>query len=581
MCGRDANDMTSGRLELVVGDGRHRTGGFVTSDHYDVIVIGSGPGGATLASRLAPSGKRILILERGDYLKREQANWDTAAVFNEGRYKADETWFDSAGKPFSPMVHYVVGGNSKVYGAALVRMRREDFGELRHAGGVSPAWPLGYEAFDRYYLEAELLYAVHGRRGEDPSEPNTADPFPHVPVAHEPRIAQLANDLARQGLKPFHLPLGVYLDQKPGTSEPEPHSPCIRCAAFDGFPCLTNGKADAQIACIDPTLRLHPNVALLTGAYVSKLETDGQGRTISAVHVTRGDVDERYSADIVVVACGALNSALLFLRSANGPHPNGLANRSDQVGRNYMRHNQSVLLALSRERNDTIFQKTLALSDFYFGTKDWPHPMGFVQMCGKLHGTHLRGEVLPSWLEFLSNVPFEIVAHHALDFWLSSEDLPDPDNRVTLDRDGKVTLALTPNNSEAHVRLRAALETAMRSTGKPGFSGRSVFLHKTIPIAGVSHQAGTMRFGTDPRSSVLDVDCRAHEINNLYVTDSSFFPAVGAVNPTLTIIANALRVADHIEARLGGGSASLCESGIERHAAVDEERRAGHVVGLV
>ena len=541
----------------------------MSSDHYDVIVIGSGPGGATLASRLAPTGKRILILERGDYLKREQANWDTAAVFNEGRYKAKQTWSDGTGKSFSPMVHYVVGGNSKVYGAALVRMRREDFGELRHAEGVSPAWPVGYDVFDPYYLEAERLYYVHGRRGEDPNEPSTADPFPYPPIEHEPRIAQLDEQLAGQGLRPFHLPLGILLDQKPGTPDAEPHSACIRCSAFDGFPCLTNGKADAQIACIDPTLKLHANVTLLTGAYASKLETDGSGRAVKSVHVIREGRDERYSADIVVVACGSINSALLFLRSANSLHPDGLANGSDQVGRNYMRHNQSVLLALSRERNETIFQKTLALSDFYFGTKEWPYPMGFVQMCGKLHGTHLRGEVLPSWLDFLSNMPFEALAHHALDFWLSSEDLPDPRNRVTLNN-GQVRLALTPNNGEAHLKLRAAFEAKLRATNLHGFFGKSIFVHKTIPIAGVSHQAGTLRYGTDPKSSVLDVNCRAHELDNLYVTDGSFFPSIGAVNPTLTIIANSLRVADHIKGRLAVASASGREAGIKRHATIDE-----------
>ena len=551
------------------------------SDHFDVIVIGSGPGGATLASRLAPTGKRILMLERGDYLKREQANWDTAAVFNQARYKAKETWFDRKGGGFSPMVHYVVGGNSKVYGSALVRMRREDFGELQHAGGTSPAWPVGYDTFDPYYLEAERLYYVHGRRGDDPSEPNAADPFPYAKVEHESRIAELHNAFAQQGLKPFHLPLGILLDQKPGSPEAMPGSPCIRCSAFDGFPCITNGKADAQIACVDPMLKRYVNVSLLTGAYVSRLETDGQGRAVTSVHVTRNGADERYSADIVVVACGALNSALLLLRSAGGAHPNGLANKSDQVGRNYMRHNQSLLLALSRERNDTVFQKTLALSDFYFGTAEWPHPMGFVQMCGKLHGTHLRGEVLPSWLEFLSNVPFEIVARHALDFWLSSEDLPDPANRVTLDRDGRVTLALTPNNMEAHKRLITNFKTTMSKTNMGGVLGRSIFLKKEIPIAGVSHQAGTLRFGTDARTSVLDANCRTHEIDNLYVTDGSFFPSVGAINPTLTIIANALRVADHIKERLGVSSAAGCETRVERHAAVDEKRRAGHVVGVV
>ncbi len=518
-------------------------------DHYDVIVIGSGPGGATVAQRLAPTGKRILVLERGGYLKREQQNWDTAAVFNQGRYKAKETWHGADGKPFSPMVHYVVGGNSKVYGAALVRPRREDFGVVRHhEGGISPAWPIDYGDLDAYFLEAERLYHVHGQRGEDPSEPNAEAPFPFPRVEHEPRLAALHEGLAKQGLRPFHLPLGILLDQKPGTGDAEPHSPCIRCAAFDGFPCLTNGKADSQIVSIDPMVRFDRNVELLTDAYVSKLETDASGRTVTAVHVTRGGAEERYSADIVVVACGAINSALLMLRSAGGAHPDGLANGSGHVGRNYMRHNNSVLIALTRERNETVFQKTLGLADFYFGNADFPHPMGFVQMCGKVHGTHLRGEVLPSWLEFLSNMPFEAVAHHALDFWLSSEDLPDADNRVTLGRDGKVTLALTPNNLEAHRQLRAATKAALRP-----LAPRMLFVHKDIPIEGVSHQAGTLRFGTDPRASVLNVNCKAHEVDNLYVTDAGFFPSVGAVNPTLTIIANALRVADHLKERLGAG----------------------------
>jgi choline dehydrogenase-like flavoprotein len=524
----------------------------VTDAHFDVIVIGTGPGGGSLAQRLAPTGKRILVLERGDYLPREAANWDTAAVFNEGRYQADETWFDQSGRAFVPMLHYVVGGNSKVYGAALVRLRRADFGALHHRDGVSPAWPIGYDAFDPYYLEAERLFHVHGLRGEDPSEPNDLAPFPYPRVEHEPRIASLSESLTQQGLKPFHLPLGVLLDQKPGTGEPTHASACIRCAAFDGFPCLTNGKADSQIVCIDPMVKFHPNVTLLTNAYVTTLDTDAAGRTIKGVNVTRHGATERYSADVVVVACGSLNSALLLLRSANAAHPNGLANGSDQVGRNYMRHNQSVMLAVSRVPNDTVFQKTLALSDFYFGTKDWPYPMGFIQMCGKLHAANLRGEIPPRLGRFISTPRLEGIARHTLDFWLSSEDLPDPDNRVTLGGDGAVRLALTPNNMEAHVQLSRQLKAVMDATNTNGaFWDRSVYVSKAIPIEGVSHQVGTLRFGTDPRTSVLDTDCKAHEIDNMYVTDGSFFPSSAAVNPTLTIIANALRVADHLKDRLG------------------------------
>ena len=545
----------------------------MAGDHYDVIVIGSGPGGGSLAQKLAPTGKRILILERGGYLKREIDNWSIKTVFGEGRYRAAETWTDSAGKPFNPILHYYVGGNSKVYGSALVRMRREDFGELRHSTGVSPAWPLDYDAFDPYYLEAEALFHVHGRRGEDPNEPNAAEPFPHPPVAHEPRIAQLSEALTRQGLRPFHLPLGILLDQKPdGSGLPTPGSACIRCAAFDGFPCLTNGKADAQIVCIDPMLARYPNVTLLTGANVTTLDTDATGRTVTGVNVIREGARERYGADIMVIACGALNSALLFLRSANGAHPDGLANGSDQVGRNYMRHVQSVLIALSRQRNDTVFQKTLALTDFYFGTQDWPYPMGLIQMCGKVHGEQLRGEALPSWLNIAPSLPaFNVLANHALDFWLSSEDLPDPANRVTLGRDGAVSLALTDNNAIAHTKLRAAFEAALHATNeRGGLADRSFTIGKPIGIDGVSHQAGTLRFGTDARTSVLDTHCKAHQLDNLYVTDSSFFPSVGAMNPTLTIVANALRVADVVAGRLSARLPTGGETGIERHAAVHE-----------
>lgn len=521
-------------------------------NHFDVIVIGTGPGGASVAQRLAPTGKRVLVLERGDYLTREAANWDTDAVFNQGRYKAKETWFGQDGRPFHPMVHYAVGGNSKVYGAALVRFRREDFGELRHAGGVSPAWPLPYEVFDPYYLEAEKLFHVHGARGEDPSEPNATTPFPFPRVEHEPRIRALSDDWARQGLNPFHLPLGILLDQKDGTGAPRHDSACVRCSAFDGFPCLTNGKADSQIVCIDPTLRLHPNVSLLTQARVETLETDASGRTVTGVNVTRNGEAERYSSDIVVVACGSINSALLLLRSANSAQPNGLANASDQVGRNYMRHNQSVIVAISRARNDTVFQKTLALSDFYFGTKDWPHPMGFVQMCGKLHAAHLRGDILQGWSRLNAIIPYDALAHHAVDLWLSSEDLPAPENRVTLQRDGSVQLALKPNNLEAHAKLVKQTKRIMDKTNaSDSWLDRTFCVRKWIPIDGVSHQAGTLRFGTDPKTSVLDTNCKAHELDNLYVTDAAFFPSIAAVNPTLTIIANALRVADHIKARLG------------------------------
>jgi choline dehydrogenase-like flavoprotein len=312
-----------------------------------------------------------------------------------------------------------------------------------------------------------------------------------------------------------------------------------------------NGKADAQVLCVDPALRTHPNLTLETNAYVSKLHTDPSGRIVNGVEVVRDGSTERYSAGIVVVACGALSSALLLLRSANAAHPRGLANGSDQVGRNYMRHNQSVLMALMRERNDTVFQKTLAVSDFYFAADDWEYPLGLIQMCATSHGAQVRGEVLPAWLEWLPKMPFEEMARHSMDFWLSSEDLPRPENRIYYDG-ARVILDLKENNMEAHRRLKKKLEQILTAVGAhPILLERSLYLGKQIPIGGTAHQAGTARFGTDPAASVLDVDCKAHELDNLYLADASFFPSIGAVNPTLTIIANALRVADVVEKRLG------------------------------
>lgn len=518
-------------------------------DHYDLIVIGSGPGGASLAHRLAPTGKRILILERGDYLPRSRDNWSSEVVFVEGRYQAPETWYGKNGETFHPGLHYYVGGNSKVYGAALFRLRERDFDVIQHKDGISPAWPLKYQDFAPFYDEAEKLFAVHGQRGEDPLEPPAAGAYPFPAVSHEPRVQELNDSLLADGLHPFHLPLGIRLDERDGKATPT--SICIRCDAFDGFPCLLNGKADAQVMCIDPALAANPNLTLLTNAYVEKLETNASGTAISSVVVKRHGQEERYSADIVVVACGALSSALLLQRSATDKHADGLANGSGQVGRNYMRHNQSILMALLKKPNDTVFQKTLAVSDFYFGSDDWDYPLGLIQMCATSHADQIKGEALPSWLEWLPDMPFDTMARYSMDFWLSSEDLPLAENRIYYDG-SKVVLDLTETNMEGHHRLKKKLEECLGRVGAhPVLLERKLYLGKDIPIGGTAHQAGTLRFGADPADSVLDLNCKAHELDNLYVTDASFFPSIGAVNPTLTIIANALRVADHLKERLG------------------------------
>src|ERR671918_187001 len=379
------------------------------AEHYDIIIIGTGAGGGTLAYRLAPSGKRILLLERGGYLRREPENWDSREVFVKARYKAKEEWIDKDGQAFHPGQHYYVGGQTKFYGSILFRLRVEDFGEVRHHGGISPAWPISYADLEPYYGEAEELYFVHGERGEDPTEPPAAGPYPYPAVSHEPRIQKLHDDLVRNGLRPFHLPVGVRLDESDAEK-----SVCVRCTRLDGFPCLVDGKADSHVCAIRPALE-HPNVTLLTNSKVERLESDETGHTVTGVVVDRGGERETYRADIVVVSCGAINSALLLLRSANNNHPNGLANSSDVVGRHYMSHINSAMLAISKEPNPTRFQKTLGLNDFYWGADDFDFPLGHIQMLGKTDGQMLKAGA-PGPTPAL--LPYQ-VARRAVHFWLT------------------------------------------------------------------------------------------------------------------------------------------------------------------
>jgi choline dehydrogenase-like flavoprotein len=522
---------------------RHQEGAM--PDHYDVIVIGTGAGGGTLAHTLAASGKRLLLLERGDFLPREMENWAPEKVFVDGRYISPDTWYDADGTAFQPQVHYFVGGATKLYGAALYRLRPQDFGVLRHVDGPSPAWPLTYDDFEPWYTKAEWLYEVHGTHGEDPTEGHWSKQYPWPAVSHEPRIQEIADTLAEKGYHPFSAPCGVRLDE----DDPS-RSACIRCTWCDGYPCLVHAKSDADTIAVRPLL-MAPNVTLLVQAEVVKLETDDSGRTVTGVVVERRGQREVYSADVVVVSAGASNSAKLLLRSANERHPNGLANGSDQVGRNYMFHNSKAVVALAKEKNDTVFQKTLGLNDFYLGGTDDGFPLGNIQMVGKSCGWAMKGEE-PKLTLLAPHWSLDEVAEHAVDFWLTTEDLPDPANRVTVDGDGNVHLAYRSNNDKAADRLYEELKTILNHIGiaEHHVLGKNFYMKMDIPVAGCAHQAGTCRFGTDPATSVLDADCKAHELDNLYVVDTSFFPSIGAVNPALTAIANGIRVGEHLAARL-------------------------------
>jgi choline dehydrogenase-like flavoprotein len=513
-------------------------------------VIGSGAGGGTLAHRLAPSGKRILLLERGGWLTREPQNWLAQDVFVDNRYVSPDTWYYPDGSSFAPEVHYFVGGATKRYGAALYRLRQEDFGQLRHHGGTSPAWPIAYEDMEPYYTQAEQLYRVHGARGEDPTEPPASAPYPFPAVSHEPRIQQLSDDLAKAGLHPFHAPCGVMLDE--GNM---PYSKCVRCMNCDGFPCLVHAKSDAEVIAVRPAIE-HPNVVLVTDAEAVRLECNGAGSAVTGVVVRRDDHEEKFHGDIVVVSCGAANSAKLLLASASDKHPRGLANGSDQVGRHFMFHNSQAALALSREENPTIFQKTLGVNDFYLkGVDDFEFPLGNIQMVGKSQAPMFRGEK-PGETRFAPTWSLEDIARHAVDFWLSTEDLPLSENRVTLTKDGDIQINYNASNEKPKERLYQKLKDMLKDLGMHHghLLPHHAYLKNEIPVAGCAHQAGTCRFGTDPESSVLNTDCRAHEVDNLYVVDTSFFPSIGAVNPALTAMANALRVGDHLLERMGARS---------------------------
>ncbi len=519
-------------------------------DHYDAIVIGTGPAGGTVAGRLAETGKRVLLLERGGWLPRERENWDSEEVFAKGRYTVSETFYDLHDKPFQPEMHAFVGGNSKFYGAALFRLLPQNFTGVRHPQGVTPAWPISYDDLEPFYTRAERQYWVHGEAGEDPFGGSFSSPYPFPAVSHEPRIQALADGLGTLGMHPFHMPMGVNLTERDG--KPDKDSVCIRCDRVDGFACLLHAKADGETASVRPALAKHRNLRLLTGTTVERLLTDGTGHTVTGVVTTDASGDRTtFSADIVVLSAGSILSSVLLLRSANDQHPGGLANGSGVVGRHYMRHNNLALMSLSIEPNDTVFQKTLSFNDFYGPSAEWEYPMGNIQMLGKSDGWQVKSEA-PKLVSWGPEFAYDMMSKHTIDFWLASEDLPLPDSRVTIRQDGSVKLALQPNNNEEGLqRLRHTFDGMQTKLGMRGPTWeRSVYLSKGLDVAATSHQAGTVRFGTDPASSALDVDCKAHELDNLYVVDGSFMPSIGAVNPTLTIIANALRVGDRIAERI-------------------------------
>jgi choline dehydrogenase-like flavoprotein len=492
---------------------------------YDLIIIGTGMGGGALAYALRDWGRKILLLERGDYLPSEPDNWNPESVFGQSRYKPKEEWYDENGRKFSPGVHYFVGGNTKVYGAALQRMRKEDFSAVEHEEGISPPWPISYQDLEPYYCKAEAMLSVHGKAGDDPTEPPRSAPFPFPAIPHEVYVDALRKRFEAQGLHPYFIPMGV--DLKPGGK-------CIRCKTCDGFPCKVLAKSEADVSCVRPALA-SGNVELMTRTLARRLISNDD--KVIAVEIEHDGQTARLRAETFVISCGAVNSAALLLRSASLVHPDGLGNSSGLVGRNYMVHTNTALMAINPFRvNRTVFQKTMAINDYYFeGEHGHPFPLGNLQLLGKLQAGMLTAN--QRW------VPKPILTEltrRSIDWWVMSEDLPDPENRVTLASDGRIHVRYRPNNLRAHMRLLKAAKRILKRAGFP------IIFVQRMGIETNSHQCGTTRFGTDHQTSVLNEYCQTHDLSNLFVVDSSFFPSSSAVNPALTIAAQALRVADYI-----------------------------------
>ncbi len=499
----------------------------IDDQSYDLIIVGTGAGGGTLAYKLAASGKKILILERGDFMPLEEQNRSNVDIFKRDRYHAPEQWYDRSGEPFSPQMNYGVGGNTKIYGAALLRFRERDFETVQHQGGISPEWCVKYADFEPYYTEAEALYQVHGQATADPTEPPRSSDYPFPPVAQEPQVAEIYAEIAKLDLHPFPLPLGLTRQNEDPTN-------------------------DAEVSGIYPALK-HPNVTLKTGAKVVRLHINPSGRIVKGVQAEIGGQSYLFLGDIVVLAGGAVNSAALLLRSASDRYPQGLANSSGLVGRNLMKSLMTVVVQLSTKANSGAFQKTIAVNDFYWGNADFSYPMGHIQNSGGLLSDIIFAEAPPMFsilAKFMPGFGLKQLATHSIGWWAQTEDLPDANNRVRFEG-GKIFVDYTPNNTEAHDRLIYAWIEVLKTIEKQLDGFQSGFLHPRgeIPIQVMANQCGTCRFGEDPATSVLDRNCRAHDVDNLYVVDGSFFPSNASISPALTIMANALRVGEHLLAR--------------------------------
>lgn len=490
-----------------------------------VAVIGSGMGGGMISRALAERGLKVAIFERGYRLPREKENRDAGAIFVQNRYKNAGTWYDRNGKPFLPGVHYYVGGNTKLYGASLIRFSESDFRESVAAEGISPAWPFSYADLEKYYGQAESALKVNGNAGADPFASYRSTEYDKPALEHEPNNADFAKSLKRSGVSPYPMAIGV--DYGPGGK-------CVRCIWCDGYPCLLGAKSDGETCGVDPALATG-NASLYEGFEIERLIHDETGRKVIAAIARRSkdNTEIRIKADFFILSAGAANSPKILINSKSDKHPNGLANSSGLVGKNWMVHNATFVVGIRPwKRNTTQFQKTISFNDWYEKSK-YGYPLGNVQMLGRLQWQHFQ-TVAP----YLPKFFLKWLSDHSIDVYTESEDLPDENNKVTFSDDGKIFVHWTPNNLIAHKNLVKETKKLIRRAGYPFVFTLSAGIETN------SHMCGTLRAGNDPQKSVLNQYCKAHDLDNLFVVDSSFFPSSGGANPALTIAAQAYRVAD-------------------------------------
>ncbi|MFT5134459.1 MAG: choline dehydrogenase-like flavoprotein [Gammaproteobacteria bacterium] len=484
----------------------------------DVVIIGSGVGGATFARTIAPSNASILILERGEHLSTPDGVLDPDDIHRDGKYMAPETWYDNS-KPFSPWIYYCVGGNTKFFGAVTPRYREMDFEETEHAGGVSPAWPFSYAELEPYYCQAESLFRVHGRNDADPCDPWRSKPYPHAQVPDEPTISNVRDRLEKIGTKTHPTPLcadETWLDYAPIT--------------WDAYPNTGDKKADAENALLQDALA-YENVRLVSNAKVVRLNTGANGKDIISLDVTHRDEQITLTPKWVILSAGAVNSAALLLKSANNQNPQGISNSSGMVGGNYMSHHCTFMMAVDpHEINDAVYQKTVSINEFYLGGGDRDLPLGHVQMCGKITPSMIQG-----MYRWLPKYPLRWLCSHSVDWFLVTEDLPIPENRLTVDSMDRINFNLQRPNYSSHVQLAQKMKDKFKQ------AGYRWVLSKPFGINYPTHQCGTIRMGNNSATSPIDQFCRSYDHPNLLVVDASMLPTSAAVNPALTIIAQSLR----------------------------------------